>query len=164
MRARPRMVHQSLLVHVTAEMSRLRWTVAGGFKEQGAFTIVDHEPISGALPAPNTVGVSLGPEGSGKAVEMGGGLRAITYTLFIDVYGESPPVALHLASDLKDLLEESFVPLYDYSATPPVLSADSLEVADCFRVEPTVNASSPDALRNWQVVKVALLCTFVPST
>lgn len=66
-------------------------------------------------------------------VEMGSNLSEHSMQLFIDVYGENRAVGLHLAGDVKDLLQGRFssigfdkasFPVYDLSdttATPPLL-------------------------------------------
>ncbi|MGZ4745724.1 MAG: hypothetical protein ACXVYY_01440 [Oryzihumus sp.] len=150
------------MLALTNKLEGLGWTVPGGFK-QTPVVIVSYAPTTGALPAPNTVGISMGPESPTRASQMGDGLREVSYTMFVDIYGESEALALHLASDVKDFLDEVSLPLLDFTdSSTGTATEDLLEVVDCIRVTPQVTVTD-EFRRYWQVVKITLTCTFVPA-
>jgi hypothetical protein len=105
----------------------------------------------------NTAVVSWGDEPDWVPEELGGGLVSVTHVLFVDVIGVSDPIALTIASDIKDVLSGAntwsrFHRVRDYSQTPPVeVTGWQAEVTEVMRERPTA-----DWRRYWQTVKATV--------
>jgi hypothetical protein len=77
----------------------------------------------------------------------------------VDVYGEDGSTATSIACDIKDLLKNQIVPLYNHTATPAVITDDSIELEDVMISTPSLATSNVDK-RFWRVVKaMAILYT-----
>jgi len=102
----------------------------------------------------NTAVISWGDEPDWREEELGGGLVSVNHVFFVDVVGTNDPIALAIASDVKDVMSGAntwsrFHQVRDYTQTPPaVVTGWQAEVMDVQRERPTA-----DWRRYWQTVK-----------
>lgn len=122
---------------------------------------------SGTDVAPNTVVVSLEGSSRDDEQELGanyGGLYAVTYSLYVDVYGESMSVARSIADDVKVLLAKGrYLTVFDFSASPPVATTEQIQFDDIVgpdRPPAALNAPTADFRRRWFVVSGLAVCYF----
>jgi hypothetical protein len=125
--ARDRLIHDSLYHMVKDSLTDLGWFDSG--RKHRPVTIVAEPVEEDTKLQPNIVSVS--DEATiMEEVEMGrGDLKEYRWEYWIDVYGESLPVAKHLAGDIRTILEGKFnsigrsrpnVTIYDWSMATPM--------------------------------------------
>ena len=113
---------------------------------------------------PNMVAVMFGDEDDDRELELGAGLLGITFPMWIDVVGDSDPIGLALAGDIKDNLTgrypgtSRFLEVRDYTTSRvgvpvPGWRAEFVEV---IRSRPQVEAWR----KFWQVINVTVEVTF----
>ncbi len=113
----------------------------------------------------NLVAVSFGTEPDDIPLEMGGeGLVLTEHYLFVDCIGRQEPIALAMASDLKDCLSgrapgtSRYSPVMSYLTDPPTpVDGYRMELTDVVREKP----DNVDYRRNWHVVKATAELTSI---
>lgn len=158
LRFRSRHVHHTLALHLEAELTRLGWAGAGAINfGTVAATFVEIQPDeAGDKILPNTIAITLGDEPAADDEEMGDGSRVIAYPLFVDVYGENQSIAVSIASDVKHLLEDLYLPVLDYTTSTSGTSTEEyleLDKDDLLVQTPPAAATMADFRRYWRVVK-----------
>ena len=129
---RLRLIRQSLFYVVSSSLGSLGWLDSNRqhlpvvlLSEQGSW---DQEI------KPNTVCLSDGPSMSSDG-EMGSNFSSFKLSFFFDVYAESDAVGLHLATDIRDVLQGRFPSI---GRSGPMLDCVNFSLAT-----PTVFASLP---------------------
>lgn len=119
-------------------------------------TYVAYQPLIEGQPiVENMVCITLGDEPHAADQEIGDGLKAIDIPLFIDIYGTNRSISESIASDLKDLLEDAYVPLLDYAQQPPAMTGETIELDkdDILIQQPQAALDATDVKKQWRVVK-----------
>lgn len=137
-------------------------------------TYIDFQPEEmGETIVVNTVAVTLGDEPASDDQELGGGLQQLAIPVFVDVYGANQSIAQSIASDVKDLFEDVYMQVKDFSATSldednnpvsdPQDTNDQLELdKDDLMVEkPQIALAAVDVRRHWRVVKTFARINYV---
>lgn len=105
----------------------------------------------------NLVAISFADEGEDMEAQLGGGLATVALPFFVDCVGVEEPIALAIASDIKDLLSgrypdsSRFLDVRDYSATAAgtEVSGYRLELLDVVREK----VAGAEWRARWHVVK-----------
>lgn len=160
MRHRQRHVHKTILEYLRAQLDDGDWF--GDPAPYGAtpVTLIDYEPQeAGHTPELNTVAVSMGYQGEDLPEEMGGGLHRCEYAVFFDVYGESEPIAVSIADDIKQAINGNIISLLNYTTEAEGEATDAqIEFEDIEVDKPPVATTTLDK-RSWRVVK-ATACVY----
>lgn len=165
MRFSSRHVHKTIADFIETRMVALGWqsspapfgTVPVIFKE---FEPDEPNPVE---ILPNTVSITLGDETGDELLQLGGGLWQATYPLFVDVYGVNFSIARSIASDVKDVIADVYMPVLDFTASNlGVATAERLSIErESILVErPAAAADAKDIRKNWRVVKAMIEVTF----
>lgn len=157
LRFRARHVHKTVADYVEAQLTSLGWVTTPVNFGTTPMTFLEFQPdLAGLTIAPNTVAITLGDEPAADDEELGDGLRVIRFPVFVDVYGENQSIASSIASDVKRLLEDAYMPVLDFtSQVNGVATTEYLELdKDDLLVErPDAAAGLADFRRHWLVVK-----------
>lgn len=125
---RARLVKQSAYEMLYEALDDLHWFDAGRNHEPINFV---NEDMANELEVPlNTLSLADGDIDS-QNIEMGSNLAEHTWAYYVDFFGESDQLSIHMAYDIKDILEGRMSSIgrtgpmftvYDYTqATPPEL-------------------------------------------
>lgn len=114
--------------------------------------------------APNTVAVTMGDEAEWVLHELGGGQYHVDMPVFVDVYGANSSVARSIASDVKTLLSERHIPLYDFTGPTPVHNGDDYIEFDVVigPERPPASMQATDFKRYWRIVRGVATVYFRP--
>lgn len=157
LRFRTRHVHKTLADYIEAQMSALGWVLPPTNFDTTPMTFIEFQPDeAGKSVKANTVAITLGDEPSAVDEELGDGLRVIKYPVFVDIYGENQSIAASIASDVKRILEDVYMPVRDFTTTTSgVASTEYLELDkdDVVIEKPPAAAGIADFKRYWRVVK-----------
>lgn len=157
LRFRIRHVHKTIADHIEAQMALLGWVTPPVNFDTTPMTFLEFQPDeAGKTIAPNTVAITLGDEGAAEDMEMGDGLREVAYPLFIDIYGANQSIAASIASDIKTLVEDTYLKVRDFTTNPAgVETQEQIELdKDDVTVErPAAATGATDSRRYWRVVK-----------
>ena len=170
-RNQERMVYQSVMDHLEAQLTALGWLTSD--PDQLPFGATVPLTWMEAVPEPkteplkvNTVAFSEGDTPDDAEAELGaahGGLWSVEHTFFVDIYAESLGVAKALASDVRAILNgkmvgsSRYITMRDYSLTPPAdASGHLLHFED---IEVARPMAQPSKLR-WEVVKATCVHEF----
>lgn len=167
LRFRVRHVHRTLADHLEAQLILLGWgnsAAPAGDPVNAAVnfgttpvTFIEFQPDeAGKEVKANTVAITLGDEPSAEDEELGDGLRVIKFPLFVDIYGADQSIAASIASDVKRLLEDLYLPVRDYTTVPGgAVSSEYLELDkdDVVIEKPQATLGLADFKRYWRVVK-----------
>jgi hypothetical protein len=125
------------------------------------FNEVDAETNT-ELIKPNLISITLGNEPEDDEVELGGGLEAVEYPFFVDIYAENTPIALSIASDVKKLLKHRATPVLDYTTGTGV--PHPTEYMEFEEIEGPLrpDGAPVEIARNWRVVNGTAVVYFVP--
>lgn len=149
MRHRERHVHKTLFEHVRTTLEDTGWLSDPVNFGAHPITLIDFEPLeAGQQIAPNTVAVSMGDQGKAVEAELGA-LRMLPFTLFVDVHAENESIGTALADDIRDALEDLFLPLHDWAAGQDTEETIELESVVVEKIASTVTADR----RTWRAVK-----------
>lgn len=158
MRHRTRHTHETVVQHLTAKLTELGWVSAPINFGATPVTIQTVEPFGeGAVqPDGNLVSITLGDSTEDEDEELGGAMIAGFYALFVDVVGESIPLSVALADDIRLALKNHTIPLKDFTSNPA-----GVEVAGGFIEFEAVELETPPAAssvdkRTWRVVTATL--------
>lgn len=167
LRFRARHVHKTLADHLEAELASLGWVDPPVNFETLPITFLEYQPEdAGREIKPNTVAITLGDESGDEPQELGassGGLWAVEYPVFVDIYGANASLAISIASDVKDVLGDLSLNVRDFVADPlGVETPDRLWVErETVAVErPPASLGSPDLRKYWRVVKAVVTVRF----
>ncbi len=116
-RFRTRFLHATIVDEVTDALRDLgRLTPPINFGVQPA-RIIDYQPDErGEQIAVNTVAITLGDGPEDVDEELGaavGGLRSVTYPVYIDAYMSGQPISVAVIDDLRDHFTDLVLPLKD---------------------------------------------------
>lgn len=162
MRFRQRHVHETIRQHVLASLTTAGWVNSPVNFDTTPATVIGYMPLeAGETPEFNTVAVSMGDEGAQEDEEMGAGLQSVRYPVFVDVFGETEGVGDSIASDIKDALTNTLIPLLDFTSdSAGVATQDTLEF-EMVVVEKLSTATTTVDKRTWRAVKATAVCTFL---
>lgn len=165
LRFRVRHVHKTVADFIEAELTALGWKNPPVNFGTVPVTFLEFQPDEAGKPiAANTVAITLGDEGAAEDEELGGGLRELAYPLFVDVYGANQSIAASIASDVKDILEDRYFPVLDFTTDPvgvPTSEYIELDKDDLTVERPGAAASATDFRRYWRVVKSTVRVHYV---
>lgn len=123
---RDRLIHDSLYHMIQDSLRDLGWLDSG--RRHRPVTIVAEPVPEDTQLVPNIVAIS--DEATiMEEVEMGSNLTEYRWEYWVDVYGESLPIARHLAGDIRTILEGKYnsigrsaptVTVYDWSMATPM--------------------------------------------
>lgn len=162
MRHRQRHVHASIVQYIKANLDNDGWTATPANFGTTPVTVVDYQPLeAGETPAFNTVSISMGDEGDDRVQQMGGGLHACRYTVFVDVYAEKEPIGVAITDDIKGYLTEEIIPLRDFTTSAAGVVVDGAEIEfELVMVEKIPTATTTLDKRTWRAVKFQAVCYF----
>src|SRR5437879_6437775 len=103
--ARTRLIRQSLYSYVNAGLTTLGWFDPG--RQHQPVTFVQKELPSADEIKPNTIGLADGPV-TDTEIECGSILAEHRLNYYVDVWAEGVAVGLHIAGDIKDILQGRF--------------------------------------------------------
>lgn len=114
---------------------------------------------------PNTVSISLGDVGVQADAQLGGGLFSLPIPVFIDVYGERSQIAVSISDDIRRLLTDRSIFIYDFTdpANPvPFPSGAYIDFEQVVGPRKPVAAAEASAefRRNWRVVRATAVSYF----
>lgn len=163
LRFRQRHVHRTIAAYIESALAELGWVVPPVNFGTVPVTFIEIQPDeNGEKVAPNTVAITLGDEPADEDLEMGNGLQGLDLPVFVDIYGVEQSVAVSIASDVKSVLKNAVIPLYDYTGAPPVVTDDLIEFEDVTGPEkPAVAREASDFRKYWRVVKAIAHVEFV---
>lgn len=131
-----------------------------------AYVSVLSENLTINPPKLNTVSITIGDEPDDKLEQMGGGLYSVAYPLFVDVYGEAASTSIAVAGDVKAILSRQYIPVYDFTGSPPVQTDDEYIEFENVR-GPIVPAREPGASaefrRHWRQIQADAIGYFTNS-
>lgn len=157
LRFRIRHVHKTIADYLEQGLADLGWVAPPINFGSVPITFLEFQPDeAGKTIAANTVAITLGDEPASQDQELGDGLRAIEFPVFVDVYGANQSIAASIASDIKDLLEDVYMQVRDFTTDPAgVETSEYLELdKDDLSIEkPAAAAGVSDFRRYWRVVK-----------
>lgn len=114
---RDRMVHESVLRAIEADMASRGWFNTGRWHDP--ITVIDEYPDDADEVAINTISISMG-DADGYRVEMGSQMESHEQTLFVDIYAESDALGRHIVGDIYEYLKKvKRIQVFDYRQTPP---------------------------------------------
>lgn len=166
LRFRYRHVHATLYSYVKAGLVARNWgdssldpsdpvNASINFGSPPA-TYHDIQPDEAGVPiTPNTVAITLGDEPGSVDWEMGAGARLVEFPLFVDVYGVNQSIAQSLGSDIRDLLDDQYLWVQDFTQQPPVATEEQIELLheDISIGRPQASFGAADFKRYWRVVR-----------
>lgn len=165
LRFRYRHVHATLYTHLRTQLIALGWgdsSLQAGDPANAninfgvaPMTFRDFQPDEAGIRLdPMTVAVTLGDEPPREDMELGAGLAKVPYPLYVDVYGDRQATAQAVASDVKDILEDLFIPIKDFTTSPPVATDGVIEIfhEDIASGRPPASLMSTDIKRYWRTV------------
>lgn len=165
LRFRVRHVHKTIADYLELELTRLGWVNAPVNFATVPMTFLEFQPDeAGKTIAANTVAITLGDEPASLDVEMGDGLREIAYPVFIDIYGANQSIAASIASDVKSLLEDKYMPVLNFAATTPGTPTSErieLDKDDVSVEKPQAGTGAQDFRRFWRVVKTTARVQYI---
>lgn len=162
MRFRYRHVHATMADYIKTGLVGLGWGDASVDPNAAVnfgtvpLTYIEVQPLVVGQPiADNTVAVSLGDEPHGADQEMGDGLKAVDFPLFVDIFGVDQSISQAIASDVKDLLEDHYQQVMDHADDPPTSTNEQIECDkdDVMVVQPQAALEATDIRKQWRVVK-----------
>jgi hypothetical protein len=161
MRFRQRHLHATIVGHIRSALTTGGWLSEPVNFGTTPVTLLDYEPQqAGETPAFNTVAVSIGHQGADEDFELGGGLATCSYTVFVDIYGESEPIGVAIGDDIKDCLTNMVVALRDFTADPAGVEVEAQIEFEDVMVETLTSAASTLDKRSWRAVKATAVCFF----
>ena len=165
LRFRIRHVHKTIADHIEAELKTLGWVEQPVNFQTVPITFLEFQPDeAGKTIAANTVAITLGDEPSAEDLELGDGLREIAYPVFVDVYGANQSIAASIASDVRDVLEDLYLPVRDFTTDPAGVITDEriqLDKDDLTVERPSGANGASDFRRFWRVVKTTARVHFI---
>jgi hypothetical protein len=157
LRFRIRHVHKTVADYLEAELQRLGWVDEPVNFATTPMTFLEFQPEeAGKAIVANTVAITMGDEPAADDLEMGDGLREIAFPLFVDVYGANQSIAASIASDVKQLLEDRYMPVLDFATSSegvPTNERIELNKDDVSVEKPDASQGAQDFRRFWRVVK-----------
>lgn len=159
MRFLQRNVHRSVFDHLALRLDELGWVddpVNFG-AEPVMFKEVDAQEGVERI-EPTTVALWVPQESADRLGELGGPLYRCDVDMVIDVYASQASFATALASDIKELFRERFIPLLDHSVSTPV-QAGIVELMGAWIDRPRSSASLEFA-GVWRQVRCYTQVTF----
>ena len=162
MRHRQRHLHATIVQYLSANLDYDGWITAPVNFGTTPVTIMDYQPLeAGETPPLNTVAISVGGQGDDEGQQLGGGLVACRYTLFIDVFAASEPIGVAIADDVKGYLVDEILPLRDFTNDAAGVVVDGSEIEfEHTMVEKIPSAASTLDKRTWRSVKTQAVCYF----
>lgn len=168
LRFRARHVHKTLAKTIEAGLDTLGWVHTPINFKTTKVTFLEYQPEDASAEIKkNTVAVTLGDEGSDEPLELGaaqGGLWAVQYPFFVDIYGVDAPIALSIASDVKDVVADLGMYVKNFND-----SSAGVDSQDYLRIEresivierPPASVMATDEIhRHWRCVKGIVEVTF----
>jgi hypothetical protein len=166
LRHRSSHVQRTLYNHVRANLAP-DWTTEPVLFGAAPLRYVEGQSMDDAPAAdlrPNVLYLTLADEGPDSLQQLGGGLYEVTYSLFVDVYGETGQMAWRILEDVKRLLHERVLRVVDYAPSTPVQTDEQVEL-DVIAIEPPGRATSGErsmeARRRWRVLTAWAHVTFM---
>jgi hypothetical protein len=167
-RSQNRYIHATLVAAVRDGLTALGWfNTPAPFGAANIVELTEYEIDDRRTDIrPNTVTFTLGDEEADVPEEMGanlGGLKSVTIPFFADIYGEEQAISIAIASDIKSILTDAYMPLRNWAipadnvnpAAPPITGA-YIEVEDVVGPERPVGSTTAGAesfKRYWRVVR-----------
>lgn len=158
MRFRVRHVQQTIADHVESELTRLGWVTPPVNFGTDPLTFLEVAPEDTTPVAANTVATTVGEEGEDVHQQMGGGLLAVDYPVYIDVYGASGGITVSIASDVKAILRDAIIAVVDQGSGQPV--EELIEFQDVRVVRPAGAGTGAEFKRFWRTVTATANVTF----
>jgi hypothetical protein len=163
MRHRTRHIHQTVIQHVTDSLLAHGWINPPINYGSSPVEIQEFEPFGeGAVqPDGNLVAVTIEDSSEDTDEELGGMLISGHYMLYVDVVGETIPLSVAIADDLRVILKNRIIPVKDFTADPAGVAVEGMSIEFVeVNVDVPPAASSVDK-RTWRVV--SCLCdVFMP--
>lgn len=161
MRWRQRMVQQTLVDHVVAELDVLEWMGPDrlfGMSEDLA--VIEVQPNEVEEVPPNVLALYIEDQDRDTERQMGGGLYSIDYSLFADMRCEWPSITVSLADDVKQVLHRLSMRVRDYSEDTPVVTNEVVEVEVEAVERPNQAVRASELRRAWRVLTAIATVTY----
>lgn len=166
LRHAPRHIQRTLQDHIHYHMDLLGWfgtPAPFGTSPARWITARIDEALGSSAVAGNVLAVTFGDELDDEEAQLGGGLAYYDLPLFVDCVGESEPVALAMASDVKDVLSgrapdtSRFVKVREYTTADAGVAVPwiQLEMTDVIREK----GMGADWRGRWHTVKATVVVT-----
>lgn len=161
MRWRQRMVQQTLVDHVTAELDTLEWMGPDrlfGLSEDLSIIEVQPDEVT-EIPA-NVLALYIEDQDRDTERQMGGGLYSIDYSLLADMRCEQASITVSLAEDVKQVLHRLAMRVRDYSEETPVETNEVVEVEVEAVERPSQTVRASELRRTWRVLTAIATVTY----
>ncbi len=160
---RSRLIRRALYNRIYAGLDGLGWFDSG--RQHVPVTFVQKEIDADQEVTPNAIGLADGPSSDTDA-ETGSTLAEYRLNYYVDIYAESTALGLHLAGDIKDIIQGRFsatlsqtgpeIPVWDFSLATPV-ELFSVDVVRVLIDKPEFTSGS----RPWRAHYYSLAVTLV---
>lgn len=159
-----RHVHQTVATFIEEQLDHLGWVNSPvNFGTQGfVFEEIEPEAAGEGDLAYNTVSITLGDTPAEEPEEIGASFYSVSIPVFVDVYAVEQSIAVSVCDDVRRVLTDMAIPLFDFTAAPPTPFDGSYiefeQVIGPRRPQTSIEAVAP-MVRNWRIVK-ALAVTY----
>jgi hypothetical protein len=161
-RFRQRHVHKTLVDYLRNGLVDRGWVTPPINFGTTPVTFMEAQPEEGGIRVPpNTVAITIGDEAEDLDEEMGAGLQSCAYALFVDIYGADNSSAVSIASDIKDLLKNMYLPLRDYTTVSGGAPTEHMIELEDVTVERATTSTGAIDKRFWRIVKAMAVLYFV---
>lgn len=162
MRWRQRMVQQTLVDYVTERLAALNWmgdSLVFGMAEDLQIIEVEPDEVE-EIPA-NVLALYIPDQTRDSEQQMGGGLYAIPYTVFVDMRCEWVSMTVSLAEDVKQVLHRLAMRVNDYADDEAGLPSNELMEVEVEAIErPDQVMRSSELRRTWRVLTAVAIVTY----
>ncbi len=154
-RHRTRLIRATVLEKLVAGMDAAGWVTASrNFGLDQAVKFIDYLPDDrNETVTAETIAVSLGDVDDTIDLEIGAGLQAIEYPIFIDCYASQQAISEAMCDDIRDIFEFEIFPLRDFTtAIPTDIANVQLEVLEFVGPrKPSTTVTLDGFKRYWRV-------------
>jgi hypothetical protein len=160
-----RHVHQTVAKFIEEQLANNGWVNDPVNFGTSAVHFEEFQPEeAGTDLVPNTVSISLGDVPEQQLEQLGGGLYSLSVPIFVDIYGAKISISVSIADDVRRLLTDRALPLFDWTdpANPVAMDTSYIEFERVIgpRQPMAAAAASADLKRNWRVVKLTAVAYF----
>lgn len=164
LRWRTRSLLQTLHEETVTALTALGWITEPVNLGVTPVTVVDYQPLERDTPIKtNTVAVTIGDVPRDLDEELGaaeGGLRSVSFPVFIDAYMNDTPVSVAICDDLVEHFTDLSMQVKD-SITQQYADGISLIIEDVAGPRRPPAASGGEAFRrNWRIVNLTAVLYF----
>jgi hypothetical protein len=154
MRFLQRHLHATLAAFFTEQLTDLGWvTEPTNFGEPPLNMVTTDRTTRLEAIEPNALALTIDQQGRDALAQLGGGAYETEVLVLADVYGTSPSVAVSIASDIKDLVRDRYLPIADMTASTPVQTGVVAELEDAVMTRPDGDVNAVEFKGAWRIVR-----------